>query len=112
MERRNCVSIDCLSALLVLLAWQVGTPAWAGAGAPGVPIHVLGSDGFVRDWLILGQFPNPKEKLASPDGAYRFFPHSSDVATYFDSRAKKDSLGRKHRQNEGVCARMGYEDVA
>ena len=35
------------------------------------PIHILSSDGFVRDWLILGPFPNPEDKLSSPDGGYQ-----------------------------------------
>jgi len=70
MERRSHPIIaDLFVVLITLLAWAE-SPVSAAAAAPGVPIHVLGSDGFVRDWLILGQFPNPKEKLSAPDGGY------------------------------------------
>jgi predicted peptidase len=36
-----------------------------------VPIHILSSDGFIRNWLILGMFPNPEDKLNSADGGYQ-----------------------------------------
>lgn len=35
------------------------------------PIHILSSDGFVHNWLILGPFPNPKDKLSSRDSGYQ-----------------------------------------
>jgi poly(3-hydroxybutyrate) depolymerase len=34
------------------------------------PVHILGSDGFIRDWLILGMFPNPRNTLDSPDSGF------------------------------------------
>ncbi len=70
MERRNQTAADCLFVVLAVFAWQAGTAVLIGQGVQGAPVHILGSDGFVRDWLILGPFPNPKDKLASPDGGY------------------------------------------
>jgi len=35
------------------------------------PTHILSSDGFVRDWLILGPFPNHRDKLSALDGGYQ-----------------------------------------
>ncbi len=34
------------------------------------PVHMLSSDGFIRDWLILGAFPNPRNKLSTPEWGY------------------------------------------
>ena len=34
------------------------------------PVHILGSDGFMRDWLIVGMFPNPRNKLESADSGF------------------------------------------
>ena len=71
MERRNHTSKGCLVATLIILAWHAAPAVSANPGnAQGVPIHILGSDGFLRDWLILGQFPNPKEKLTAADSGY------------------------------------------
>jgi predicted esterase len=83
MKRRNHPVVVSLFVLLLLLVWQAGPPTWSAAAPPGVPIHILGSDGFVRDWLILGQFPNPKEKLAAPDGGY-----ATDYLTSLGGEAK------------------------
>lgn len=54
-------------ALLSMLLVCSGI-AWAQTGDG--PVHMLSSDGFIRDWLILGAFPNPRNKLTTPEWGY------------------------------------------
>ena len=57
--------------VLIIIASQSEPLLSDSARDVEAPIHILSSDGFVRDWLILGPFPNPKDKLSSPDGGYQ-----------------------------------------
>ncbi len=63
-------SLSSVTTLLMILG-LVAVPA-PGTEAQVVdgPVHMLSSDGFVRDWLILGAFPNPRSKLGTPDWGY------------------------------------------
>ena len=41
------------------------------------PVHTLGGDAFVRDWLIAGPFPNPEVEKPLPDGSH-YLGYSKD----------------------------------
>lgn len=38
----------------------------------GGPVFKLEQKGFIRNWLVVGAFPNPQVDEALPDGSYRF----------------------------------------
>ncbi len=65
----------CAAALGALAAC---VPAMADEGAPVVPVNKVTAEGFVRDWLVVGGFPNtdvlaPGQEAAQPaPGARRF----------------------------------------
>lgn len=61
-----CFATTLLMALGSALAPVPGTAAHAA----DAPVHQLSSDGFVRDWLILGAFPNPRDKISAPEWGY------------------------------------------
>jgi len=55
--------------MAVLGAMFFAIPGLAAEGVDA-PVHLLSSDGFIRDWLILGAFPNAKDKISTPDWGY------------------------------------------
>ncbi len=56
---------------LLMVFGLVAVPVSDAAAQPvDGPVHTLSSDGFVRDWLILGAFPNPRSKLETLDWGY------------------------------------------
>ena len=65
----------CLVAFAALIAC---VPALAGEGAAVVPVDKVTAEGFIRDWLVVGGFPNedvlaPGQEAAQPaPGAPRF----------------------------------------
>ena len=71
MDRTHRKSISFV--LVALIASGLWTQPLFSARSQEInaPIHILSSDGFVRDWLILGSFPNPKDKLSSRDSGYQ-----------------------------------------
>jgi poly(3-hydroxybutyrate) depolymerase len=56
--------------LLMVLGLIISFMSCSAEKPDNVPVHILGSDGFVRDWLILGAFPNPRSKQSTPEWAY------------------------------------------
>jgi|GEM_PF-934485 len=71
MNHTHQISIRFVLVVLVVLGLQIEPPLQARMRDVHAPTHVLSSDGFVRNWLILGSFPNPKDKLSSPEGGYQ-----------------------------------------
>jgi hypothetical protein len=68
MKTIDSMPVRVGTLLLTILGFAAGT----GTGAEKVeaPVHLLSSDGAIRDWLILGAFPNPKDKLSTPEWGY------------------------------------------
>lgn len=71
MNQSHQISIRFILVFLIALGLHIEPPLQAGLRSVHAPTHILSSDGFVRNWLILGPFPNPKDTLSSPDGGYQ-----------------------------------------
>ena len=67
MQRKFQNLIVIVSFMLVIQLCQTALPQSAGYRAP---VHILGSDSFIRDWFILGMFPNPRNTLDSPKSGF------------------------------------------
>ena len=37
-----------------------------------VPVHDLQSNSVIREWLVIGPFPNPTMDEPMPDGSYQY----------------------------------------
>jgi len=70
MQSKFYTPILIVSFLLITLFSQTALPQSAISGRSRTPVHILGSDSFIRDWLILGMFPNPKNTLDTPDSGF------------------------------------------
>ncbi len=70
MRKTDYASPHSIMILMIILGSMFF--ATSSSAAPGVdaPVHLLSSDGFIRDWLILGAFPNPRDKISTPDWGY------------------------------------------
>jgi len=75
-----------VSGVLVLCA-----PAFAAGGAPRVPVNRVTSEGFIRQWLVVGGFPNRRiegaaEGAVSREGYERDFlePVGGEASGAFD----------------------------
>jgi len=71
MDRTHRKSISFVLAALIASSLWTESASPAGSRQIDAPIHILSSDGFIRNWLILGPFPNPKDKLSSRDSGYQ-----------------------------------------
>ena len=71
MDRTHQILTRFVFAALIVFGLQIEPPLQAGLRNLHAPTHILSSDGFVRNWLILGPFPNPKDTLSTPDGGYQ-----------------------------------------
>ena len=71
MNKIRRISIRFVFVVLIAPGLQFEPPLQARMRDVHAPTHILSSDGFVRNWLILGPFPNPKDKLSSSDGGYQ-----------------------------------------
>jgi len=71
MDGIHRISMRFILVVLMIFGSQIESFLFARTRDVEAPIHILSSDGFVRDWLILGPFPNPRDKLSSPDGGYQ-----------------------------------------
>ena len=71
MDRTHQILTRFIFAALIVFGLQIEPPLQAGLRNLHAPTHILSSDGFVRNWLILGPFPNPKDTLSTPDGGYQ-----------------------------------------
>ena len=58
MQRKIHTPILIMSFVLIAHLSQAALPQSAIPRQNRAPVHILGSDGFIRDWLILGMFPN------------------------------------------------------
>jgi poly(3-hydroxybutyrate) depolymerase len=70
MQKKIHTPILIVSFVLVAHLCQTALPQSAIYHQNRAPVHILGSDSFVRDWLILGMFPNPRITLDSPDNGF------------------------------------------
>jgi poly(3-hydroxybutyrate) depolymerase len=70
MRRKFNAHIVILSLILFGNSSQTTLSQSVVSSQNRAPVHILGSDSFVRDWLILGMFPNPRIKLDSPDSGF------------------------------------------
>ena len=71
MDRTHQTSIRFVLVALITSGLWTQPLLSARSQEIDAPIHILSSDGFVRNWLILGPFPNPKDKLSSRDSGYQ-----------------------------------------
>ena len=70
MQRKIHSLILIVPFVLIACLCQTALSQSAVSSQSKAPVHILGSDGFIRDWLILGMFPNPKNTLDSPDSGF------------------------------------------
>ncbi|MHC4144840.1 MAG: carboxylesterase family protein [Planctomycetota bacterium] len=70
MRRKIHTQIVIVSLVLIAHLCQTALPLSAVSRQSKAPVHILGSDSFIRDWLILGMFPNPRNTLDSPDSGF------------------------------------------
>ena len=64
-------SIHPFFILFIILSFFIKSSLLAQSNQLSAPVHILSSDGFIRNWFILGAFPNPEDKLTSADGGYQ-----------------------------------------
>ena len=60
-----------VSIIFIFLSFFLNCSETGQNNQSAAPIHNLSSDGFIRNWFILGMFPNPEDKLTSVDGGYQ-----------------------------------------
>ncbi len=70
MRRKLHIPILFVSFVLIANLCQTALPQSAVSRQNKAPVHILGSDGFIRDWFILGMFPNSRNTLDSPDSGF------------------------------------------
>jgi pimeloyl-ACP methyl ester carboxylesterase len=70
MRRGLNVQIAIVFVILIGSVCQAVFARSAVSRRHRAPVHILGSDGFIRDWLIVGMFPNPRNKLEASDSGY------------------------------------------
>jgi predicted esterase len=70
MQRKAHTPIVIVSFVLIAHLCQTALSQTAAYRQSRAPVHILGSDSFIRDWLILGMFPNPRNTLDSPDSGF------------------------------------------
>jgi len=70
MKSKFHTPILIVSFMLIAYLSQVALSQAVVSGKSRAPTHILGSDSFIRDWLILGMFPNPRNTLDSPDSGF------------------------------------------
>ncbi len=71
MDKTHQISVRFVMIVMFAFASRIEPLLLARSRDAHAPTHILSSDGFIRDWLILGPFPNPRDKLSSPDGGYQ-----------------------------------------
>jgi enterochelin esterase-like enzyme len=71
MKKTMQSSVHLFSIIFIILSIHLRSPLLAQSNKLTAPVHALNSDGFIRNWLILGAFPNPMNKLSSSDGGYQ-----------------------------------------
>ena len=52
-------------------ALVVCAPAFAAGGVQRVPVNHVTSDGFIREWLVVGSFPNRRIEGAAEGAVSR-----------------------------------------
>ncbi|UCE46317.1 MAG: hypothetical protein JSW47_11920, partial [Phycisphaerales bacterium] len=70
MRRGLNAQIAIVSFILIGCLCQAAFAQSAVSRRYRAPVHILGSDGFLRDWFIVGMFPNPRNKLDAPDSGF------------------------------------------
>ena len=70
MRRTFDTQIMVVSLVLIAHLCQTALPQSVVSRQDRAPVHILGSDGFIRNWLFMGMFPNPRNKLNAPDSGY------------------------------------------
>jgi hypothetical protein len=70
MRRKFKNHIVILSLILIGISFQTTLSQPVVSRQNRAPVHILGSDSFIRNWLIIGMFPNPRNKLNAPDSGY------------------------------------------
>ena len=70
MQRKINTQILIVSFMLIAHLCQTALPQSAVSRQSRAPVHILGSDGFIRDWFIIGMFPNPRNTLDSPNSGF------------------------------------------
>ena len=59
-----------VSFILIAHLCQTALPQPVVSRQSKAPVHILGSDSFIRDWFVLGMFPNSRNTLDSPDSGF------------------------------------------
>lgn len=70
MQRKFHTPILIVFFILIAHLCQTALPQSAVPRQNRAPVHILGSDSFIRDWLILGMFPNSRNTLDSPNSDF------------------------------------------
>ena len=70
MRRIFNTQIVILSLILISNSSQTTLSQSVISRQNRAPVHILGSDSFIRNWLFMGMFPNPRNKLDAPDSGY------------------------------------------
>jgi enterochelin esterase-like enzyme len=70
MRRTFNTQIMIVSLTLIAHLCQTALPQSIVSRQTRAPVHILGSDGFIRNWLLMGMFPNQRNKLDTPDSGY------------------------------------------
>ena len=70
MQKKIYPPVLIVFFVLIAHLCQIALPQAAVSRQSRAPVHILGSDSFIRDWLILGMFPNPRITLDSPDSGF------------------------------------------
>jgi hypothetical protein len=70
MQRKFHTPILIVFFILIAHLCQTALPQSAVPRQNRGPVHILGSDSFIRDWLILGMFPNSRNTLDSPNSDF------------------------------------------
>jgi len=71
MQSKYHIPILIVSFMLIAHLCRIALPRSAVSRQSRTPVHILGSDSFIRDWLIIGMFPNPRNTLDSPNSGFR-----------------------------------------
>jgi len=70
MRRKFHTPILIVSFVLIAHLCQAALSQSAVSRQSKAPVHILGSDGFIRDWFILGMFPNSRNTLDTADSGF------------------------------------------
>jgi len=85
MRRKFKTHIVILSLILIGNSFQTALSQSAVSRRDRAPVHILGSDSFIRNWIFMGMFPNPRNKLNAPDSGYH-----KDYLTSLGGEAKAE----------------------